>query len=736
MTSTARRLQRAATEFLTSPYLVAAVTSSIGAAWALRLWRADLHVPFVYYGDAVAVSAHVKTTLARGWYESQPLLGWPYGQHFHDFPMSDDLHLFVLRVLGLVLRDWALTLNVYFFLGFPLAALTSAYVMRRLGVGRAMTVLVATLYALAPYHFTRSESHFFLASYWVVPPAVLVVVRSLRGEPVWAAPNDRAWRLGPVRVTRRGALTALAMVLVSGGAAYYGVFVLCLLAVAGIVGAIHTRSWRHLVGSAAAGVVAVGTMVAFMLPDILWAHAHGTDTAALNRDASGAEVYALKVTSLLLPVPGHAFAPFAMLRQLYDSAYPLPSEQPALGLTAALGLVALLVIAVIELGRPRSVARPPAGRWPTLVAIATLALVALLFSTVGGVGSLISFLTPNIRGWNRMSIIIALLALAAVGLGLDHLAGALRARTSARVASAAVVVVACVGMVAGTLDQVSPSARPDVVAVAKQFTMDAAWVTQVESTLGADAAIFQLPYMSFPESAALNGVYDTDQLKPFLHSDTLRWSGGGIKGRAASDWPATVAALPPDLAADALAAAGFSGVVLDTAALGDQAGSVREAWQAVAGVPVVIGSDGRYLVFDLRPVAAKIADAHSSEVLKGVAEAATEPVMLYPAEATHAGGTAEAVQWSGSSGVEVIVDNPENGPRPVTLTLTVIGGPNPVEASAPWGTRALSPGQTAQWSVTVPPGRSLLTIGSGQPVTISAPTATASPSVEQLLGGP
>lgn len=715
-------------------YVIAVVLSLLGATWALRLWLADWHVPLVYYGDAIAVAADVKTTLQTGWYEHQPLLGWPAGQTFHDFPMSDDLSLLVMKVMGLVLRDWALTLNAYFVLGFALTAITALYFFRRVGLNGVPATVLAVLFSLAPYHFSRNESHLFLASYWVIPPAMLVVLRLLRGEPVWRRDRARrgAWWL---RGDARTVVTTLSLVLVAADAAYYGFFTLILIASAGLLAFLHHRDGRRLGGGVVAGVVVVGTMFLLMLPDQLYARAHGVDTGALARGASGAEVYALKFASLILPVPGHVFGPFASIRATYDSAYPLPSEQPALGLVAAAGFVGLLVVLLLQLARPRVSRLAQTPWWDALVSLATLTLIAFLFSTVGGFSSVISFLTPDIRGWNRMSIVIALLSLAGVGLVLGRLETWLRHRGPRRLAEAEIAIVAVVLLVGATLDQVSPAFRPDVRSVARAFASDGAWVRQVEATFGANAAVFQLPYMSFPESPALNGVYDTDQLKPFLHSDSLRWSGGAIKGRASSDWPATVAAMPTKDAARSLAAAGFSAVLLDTQALGTDEGRVQASWRDLLGNPLVVGDGGRVLVFDLRPVAAALRASVSPDREAAARQQVTEPTMLYPGTGVQVGSQAGTTVWAGADGVEVIADNAAPRPTAQVISLTLLKGPPTVQVTSPFGVRTLTLGVPVRWEVEVPPGRSSMTIDWSGPVTVSVPTVDPGTTPAALLAG-
>ncbi|MDQ1444664.1 MAG: hypothetical protein QOI20_1128, partial [Acidimicrobiaceae bacterium] len=151
-------------------------------AGALRLWRANLRVPFIYGGDANSHAMLFKAVMEHGWYEANPNLGAPYGQHFHDFPMADNLHLVVGKVLGLFTHSYALVVNVYFLATFGLAALTALWVLRWLGMSRPVSLVMSVLFAILPYHFMRGETHLFLAAYYGVPLATYLLFKAVRGE--------------------------------------------------------------------------------------------------------------------------------------------------------------------------------------------------------------------------------------------------------------------------------------------------------------------------------------------------------------------------------------------------------------------------------------------------------------------------------------------------------------------------------------------------------------------------
>jgi len=194
--------------------LATALLALAVAAWVLRLWRGDLAVPFSYQFDALQHAMFVKGVLDHGWYSVNDSLGAPFGQQLYDFPQNgDNLQLLIVKALGFFTHDFAVVLNVYFLLTFPLVALTAYVVLRRLGASLAVGTVCAVLYALLPYHFARRELHLFLSGYYAVPLGAYLVMATFSGTPLftrrpdgarprWAGtrwPRSRSWPGGPGR---------------------------------------------------------------------------------------------------------------------------------------------------------------------------------------------------------------------------------------------------------------------------------------------------------------------------------------------------------------------------------------------------------------------------------------------------------------------------------------------------------------------------------------------------------
>ncbi|MEJ7649593.1 MAG: hypothetical protein WKF57_11250, partial [Nakamurella sp.] len=409
--------------------------------------------------------------------------------------------------------------------------------------------------------------------------------------------------------TGRGAGTVVILGLLVTSGVYYAVFVLLLLAISALVSVAGHRSWSRFGGAVMAGVVGALWFAVALLPDLLYARANGSDAEAFARGGDGPQLYGLRILAMLMPSPDHPVPALAALRSWFVEQYPPDAEWPTLGLVATIGFLILLGVG---LGRMmRTSARPvrPGTRLEAFGALAGLSLIATLLATTGGLGLVVSMITPAMRAWNRMVIVIALLALAGFGLALEAFAVRLRRRSADRRGRRArgrrpmpvqriVLVLAVLTLLVGGADQSLPSAvqQPSTVA---SFESDEAFFAAVEASLPAGAAVFQLPFRAYPEGEPIDGTTESDQLRGVLHTRALRFSAGGIKGRPQTDWPAEVVALPTaDFLTD-IAVVGFSGVIIDRLAVRDRGASLLAELEPVLGPPTETSDDGRFAYLPL-----------------------------------------------------------------------------------------------------------------------------------------
>lgn len=283
----------------------------------------------------------------------------------------------------------------------------------------------------------------------------------------------------------------------------------------------------------------------------------------------------------------------------------------------------MLVIPVIALAARRA----PTPLMQRLGQLSFLTYVAFLTATIGGGGTLVSlFVTDSIRGWNRMSIFIALLSLAALGLLLDQAAGWAHRRIPAlRRTNSGVVttLLAAVVLLVGAADQSQTSAVPNYRATADEWQSTETFVRSLQSSNPAGSMIFQLPYMPYPESGSVNGVSDGDQLNLYLHGSDLRWSGGGIKGRPQSDWPGEVSRESPEAMTVDLATVGFQGIVVDRAPLADAGSHIDAQLSPLLGAPSITSPNQRYVYYSLGPVIDRVNSTTTPEHPTATAAAIT-----------------------------------------------------------------------------------------------------------------
>lgn len=140
-----------------SVYVLGGALCTTALAGHFRLWRADLGIPLEYTarGDATFNYMVVKTSLERGWVHDNPALGAPGGMQLHDFPMTNDLNLLLIKALGLVDPDPFRVVNLFYLATFLLTTWTALFAFRRCGVSDPLAVGGALAFSFLPYHFYR-----------------------------------------------------------------------------------------------------------------------------------------------------------------------------------------------------------------------------------------------------------------------------------------------------------------------------------------------------------------------------------------------------------------------------------------------------------------------------------------------------------------------------------------------------------------------------------------------------
>ncbi|MGV8978021.1 MAG: hypothetical protein ACOH17_08245 [Cellulomonas sp.] len=686
------------------PYAVSAAVTLLVALWTYRPWKFKGAIASLW-GDPLAFHSWVQAIIENGWYENASRLAAPYGQNSHTYTVTDE---FLFAVIGKVLAPLTgsagAAVTWWVVLCFPLAAIFAVGAARYLGVGRATALIPGIAFPLIPDHFLRAGGHFSLSSIWAISLGMIVIL-SLARQPRLTG-RRRVW-------FEVWMLTACAIISLTN--AYYAIFIVILVAVAGVGGAVAHRSWRVLASGVARGLALVVPIFVAMLIDRADSpHPLGYASVDVTRSPSDAELYGGKIFAMLLPSPSHRFPIMRAIRNHYDTTFPNPAETPALGLVAAVGFLGLGTWAILAYFRRR-----PELADPRLRTLAGLLWVAVLAYAVGGLGSAWSFLLDGggIRVWSRMHVVIALIALLAVAVALDRLRG--------RYLRVGIVVVV-LGVV--LVDQTTPYARIDPVAPLAMRTEVTTFTAAVAADAPPQAMVFQLPEVNFPAPQRLvdpASIYDG--FLPYLYSTGLRWSYGGLEGDPHADWQLGLTARPFTEQAPLLAAAGFSGVVVDTRALVSLP-DLETQVRSTLGLPEVVSSSGRWEYFELPPA---LLEGCSASAVSELHDLAVAPPILYPGQ----GITVQPGVMTEHKGVGQlrVLTVRSTGWGRVRVDFTVDSPTTGLVAMFPDGsTRAIPAGQSAvTWSGGTTAPESFITLtrdNEGGPYQVGSLTATAIPS--------
>ena len=564
-------------------YLLA-VTLCLGClAWLTRIGKLDLTIPFSYSRDALIVQLWVHSVHETGWYLHNDRVGMPQGGDMQDFPLFDSMHFLWIELLSFFTGNPFVTCNLYFLLTFPLTTVIALFVFRHFQCTYATSLVGSLLFTFLPYHFLRGTGHLFLASYYHLPLTVMVMLWIYRGEAFVIHGIARpGWR----RVTSRGWMMLPVCAAVGSGGIYYAFFSCVLLAGIGVAAAYQRRSIRP----AATGCIAIGLILlaglANLVPSLVYWAEHGPNPAGLGRDPAEAEIYGLRIAQLLLPVSRHPWSWMASLKEQYNQHAVMVNENDA----AALGIIgsAGFLLALGQLLRKRD-----GTLWDGL---SLLTLLAVLLSVRGGFSGLIALRFTWIRGYNRISVLIGFFALFAVVLGLDIVR---RRYASSPRANAGFLGLLGLLLALGLMDQTPRGSVTPAERIRPAFDNDAAFILRIEASTPAHTMIFQLPYASFPEQGSNQDMGDYELLRAYLHSKSLRWSHGAMRGREGDHWQRAVAGLPPEDMIAALTNAGFAGIYIDRFGFPDRAAGLEQGLRRLLSTPPLVSSDGRLSYFRL-----------------------------------------------------------------------------------------------------------------------------------------
>ena len=477
-------------------------------------------------GDAVAFMTQIKAA-EEGEYtffapRNLSRLAAPYYSSFSDMPFTEGWQVYLPGLLARFIGLFAAA-NVAIMVAQVLACVCFYLAARMMNCKWYWAFAGGIAFGFAQFAFARSLHHLNVTMYWYVPICLLIAN--------WITRNEMGG-LGQ----RRYRLSLLLSFLIGMQNPYYTNMFLQLV----LLGAFYQyfrQGWRPV--QQAAGIVGAAACGFFLMNINTFAYhlSHGKNPGAVVREYKWLELSALKFVDMLVPPQDHSLlgwignAYYGLAGREYDPAVAkmvaFPSEVPPscyLGIIGIACLIWLVVVSVrrlvVETGRPL-----PVAAWQVMWILA--------YSVVGGLNCLAGLFGATLfRSSTRYSIfILPILLLFAIK----------RLSTKSMSAGTGVAIAGLCALLA-LWDQTPPLAqtKANLAELSRVIESDREFTRQIEARLPKSAMIFQVPIMEFPESPA-PGMPSYDHFRPYLHSESLRFSFGGVKGRSWIQWQQEVA---------------------------------------------------------------------------------------------------------------------------------------------------------------------------------------------------
>jgi phosphoglycerol transferase len=368
---------------------------------------------------------------------------------------------------------------------------------------------------------------------------------------------------------------------------YYALFGVIVVSMGGVLGWFRTRRLQAPAIAMLVVFVLVCGVLLNIAPNLIGDYQNGTNPEVAQRVPFESETYGFKLMQLILPRSDHRISWVGDIAKFYNSTFPLVNENitSSLGAVGSLGLLMGFVLLLSSLAGTKINS--------TLGFLVAVVMVLFMFGTIGGLGAVFaSFVSPSIRAWNRDSVFIGFGVILIFFVVLQILLEKYSSKVKL-VSFIVAVFVLCFGL----FDQTTSSCSACNEGVKVAYENDRDFVGEIEKALPENAAVYQLPYMQFPESWPMHRLSVYQLAAGMLHSKSLHWSFGGMKGRDGDLFYRSLAQESLEKQLEVIARLGFAGIYIDRRGYPDNAQSLVQSLSVLLGEPPLLTSANGELVF-------------------------------------------------------------------------------------------------------------------------------------------
>lgn len=530
----------------------------------MDLSQLDINIPMSYFGgDDMGVLVNAKQFTEQGWNMTSDRLGTPFTVQYYDFTssMMHNVGLLIMKIFAVITGSAAAAMNLTYLSIYFMAGIISYFVMRNIKINCWINALASSVFAVSPYMLYRNIGHIVLTECYFIPLSILICLWIYERDDVLVP--DRNFFKRKINYV----VLFFTFLIANNGIAYYPFFTCFIFLVTAISKLLKTGKIRQGLRGVIATVMVCFFVVLSILPGKIYTLINGSNSAAIDRSGfEQAELYGLKIAQLFMPVNGHGI--YDKYIDYYNDAAFLVNENS----TAYLGIIGMIGFIILGLwlfarrdGKDGILSK-------RLEYLSELNIAMVLLGTIGGIGAMFAFfISPMLRGYNRISIFIEYVAILAVALCMDRLVEVINAKKKLKGVLIYIVYgvfgLACIFSI---WEGCPNLATPPYDTIREEYASDKDFVESIENQLDEGAMVYQLPYHEYPEFGPVNDMWDYHLYVGFVHSDTLRWSYGSIKGREEDTWNKNVSEMSYGDMVKYLKEQGFAGIYVDRRAYLDE----------------------------------------------------------------------------------------------------------------------------------------------------------------------
>ena len=553
----------------------------------MDLSQLDINIPMSYFGgDDMGVLVNAKQFTEQGWNMTSDRLGTPFTVQYYDFTssMMHNVGLLIMKIFAVITGSAAAAMNLTYLSIYFMAGIISYFVMRNMKINCWINALASSVFAVSPYMLYRNIGHIVLTECYFIPLSILICLWIYERDDVLVP--DRNFFKRKINYV----VLFFTFLIANNGIAYYPFFTCFIFLVTAISKLLKTGKIRQGLRGVIATVMVCFFVVLSILPGKIYTLINGSNSAAIDRSGfEQAELYGLKIAQLFMPVNGHGL--YDKYIDYYNDAAFLVNENS----TAYLGIIGMIGFIILGLwlfarrdGKDGILSK-------RLGYLSELNIAMVLLGTIGGIGAMFAFfISPMLRGYNRISIFIEYVAILAVALCMDRLVEVINAKKMLKGVLIYIVYgvfgLACIFSI---WEGCPNLATPPYDTIREEYTSDKDFIERIENQLDEGAMIYQLPYHEYPEFGPVNDMWDYHLYVGFVHSDTLRWSYGSIKGREEDKWNKNVSEMNYGDMVRCLKEQGFVGIYVDRRAyLDDEFAELKTGLEGAAGGSFISSDNG------------------------------------------------------------------------------------------------------------------------------------------------